>query len=534
MEVSALRYSGGIGLHARSPLLRLQSDERLVALIRRGSSAAFEVLVSRYHARLLAFCRHLLGSREDAEDVLQEVFVGRLQRDPRRRPPDQRAAVAVPDRPQPQPQPPAPDPGHRRRLDGHPPVRPRRHHRGQGPRARGVPLLVGDIQALPETQRTALVLREMDALSYEQIAEAMETTVPSVKSLLVRARVSLAEAAEARAADLRRRSDRAGRGGRGPAPPARARWSAATCAPASAARPSAASSSETNKALAALLPIGRPLVLLQKLAIAHLGHSAGAGSSASGAGAAGHGRGRRAPPPRRAPPRSSGSTGSGFVSAGVGAIATKAAAGLAAAALVTAGAVEVDQPARPPAPPRRDPRRVGPGSARARHDRGAGGPARAGRRAPPDGRQARAAQGQAGQGHRDHPARRRRPPPSRRPPPPTRPRPSPRCRPGRTQTQTDATVLPARPRRAWRPPEAGDDRHDRRRHDHHHYASEHLNDDGEHDARAPKLGSQHRHDHRSDFHHAGTGHRSVAPSDPTDPSCPPPSGGVAPPGSTTP
>ncbi|MGH2885427.1 MAG: RNA polymerase sigma factor, partial [Solirubrobacteraceae bacterium] len=59
-------------------------------------------------------------------------------------------------------------------------------------------MLVGDIHNLPETQRTALVLREMDALSYEQIAEAMETTVPSVKSLLVRARVSLAEAAQAR------------------------------------------------------------------------------------------------------------------------------------------------------------------------------------------------------------------------------------------------------------------------------------------------------------------------------------------------
>src|SRR5437764_9579883 len=59
-------------------------------------------------------------------------------------------------------------------------------------------ILVGDINELPETQRTALVLREMDALSYEQIAEAMETTVPSVKSLLVRARVSLAEAAQAR------------------------------------------------------------------------------------------------------------------------------------------------------------------------------------------------------------------------------------------------------------------------------------------------------------------------------------------------
>src|SRR3712207_9368276 len=43
-----------------------------------------------------------------------------------------------------------------------------------------------------------ILLREIDALSYEQIAEAMETTVPSVKSLLVRARVSLAEMSEAR------------------------------------------------------------------------------------------------------------------------------------------------------------------------------------------------------------------------------------------------------------------------------------------------------------------------------------------------
>ncbi|MCL2418902.1 MAG: hypothetical protein FWD04_06400, partial [Conexibacteraceae bacterium] len=74
MEVSALRYSGGTGLHGRSPLLRLQSDERLVTLIRRGNQSAFEVLVGRYNSRLLSFCRHLLGSREDAEDVLQDVL----------------------------------------------------------------------------------------------------------------------------------------------------------------------------------------------------------------------------------------------------------------------------------------------------------------------------------------------------------------------------------------------------------------------------------------------------------------------------
>jgi hypothetical protein len=38
----------------------------------------------------------------------------------------------------------------------------------------------------------------MEALSYEQIAATMDTTVPGVKSLLVRARGSLAAAAEAR------------------------------------------------------------------------------------------------------------------------------------------------------------------------------------------------------------------------------------------------------------------------------------------------------------------------------------------------
>ena len=72
MEVSALRYSGGIRLQGASPLLRLQSDDRLIALMRRGNSSAFDVLVSRYHSRLLAFCRHLLGSKEDAEKFISE------------------------------------------------------------------------------------------------------------------------------------------------------------------------------------------------------------------------------------------------------------------------------------------------------------------------------------------------------------------------------------------------------------------------------------------------------------------------------
>ena len=58
--------------------------------------------------------------------------------------------------------------------------------------------LVVDIQNLPPQQRSALVIRELDGLSYAELAEALDTTVPAVKSLLVRARMNLAAAAEAR------------------------------------------------------------------------------------------------------------------------------------------------------------------------------------------------------------------------------------------------------------------------------------------------------------------------------------------------
>jgi RNA polymerase sigma factor (sigma-70 family) len=344
MEVSALKYSGGIGLHGRSPLLRLQSDERLISLLRRGNTSAFEVLVSRYESRLLAFCRHLLGSREDAEDVLQEVLTAAFN------------AILSDDRPI------NVRPwlyriarnrslNHLRRIQAIG-VDSMDHHLSEHGASTAdkvhereeFRLLVGDIQHLPETQKTALVLREMDALSYEQIAEAMETTVPSVKSLLVRARVSLAEAAEARLLtcdEVRIELAEVAEGlQRRPGPLVRRHLrDCKRCAVFKGQL------KHTNKALAALLPVG-PLVFLRKLAFVHLSHSAGSGATAAGSSAAGAsaaGAGAAGAGAAGAVAGGGGFAGStGLLSAGIGAVAGKVGAGLAAAALVTAGAVEVD------------------------------------------------------------------------------------------------------------------------------------------------------------------------------------------------
>src|SRR5215217_9139413 len=56
-------------------LLRLASDERLVEHVRGGSDAAFEALFDRHHRGVLGFCRHMLGSVEEAEDAVQHTFL---------------------------------------------------------------------------------------------------------------------------------------------------------------------------------------------------------------------------------------------------------------------------------------------------------------------------------------------------------------------------------------------------------------------------------------------------------------------------
>jgi RNA polymerase sigma factor (sigma-70 family) len=355
LEASALSHASRRGLLARrSPLLKLQGDEKLIAMARAGNPGAFEAIVDRYQGRLLGFCRQMLGSTEDAEDVLQEVFVNAYramladEREINLRPWLYRIARNR-------------SLNHLRKptadaqesMDMVPAVEAsstaeRVHNREEFRQ------ILSDVNKLPETQRSALLLREMDALSYEEIAAAMETTVPSVKSLLVRARISLAEASQARlltCGEVHVELSEAAEGLRKVSAPVRRH--VRECEECAKFRSQVRSN---EKALAALFPIG-PLIAFKGFIASKLGLG---GASAGGAGAAGSAAGAGAAGAGAAGAGAVGSVGAalggGGAASGIGAIGgaigTKAVAGVVTAAVLTAGAaVEVKQTNTPPPAP---------------------------------------------------------------------------------------------------------------------------------------------------------------------------------------
>lgn len=347
MEASALTHASRRGLLARrSPLLKLQGDEKLIAMARSGNAGAFETIVDRYQGRLLGFCRQMLGSTEDAEDVLQEVFVNAYramladEREINLRPWLYRIA--------------------RNRCLNHlrKPTADAQESMDMVPEVEAASTaekvhnreefrqILSDVNKLPETQRSALLLREMNALSYEEIAAAMETTVPSVKSLLVRARISLAEASQARlltCAEVRVELSEAAEGLRKVSSPVRRH--VRECEECADFRSQVRSN---EKMLAALFPVG-PLIAFKGFIASKLGLGGASAASSGAAGGAGAG----------AVGSVGAALGGGGAASGLGAlggaIGTKAVAGVVAAAVVTAGAaVEVKQnnsaPVTPQAP----------------------------------------------------------------------------------------------------------------------------------------------------------------------------------------
>ena len=339
MEASALTTASRRGLLARrSPLLRLQGDERLVALVRSGNPGAFEAIVDRYTGRLIGFCRQMLGSTEDAEDVLQEVFVNAYRamladnREINLRPWLYRIArnrcLNHLRKPKADAQ---------ESMESVPAVEAATTHERVHNREEFRQLLA-DVKKLPETQRSALLLREMDAMSYEDIAVAMDTTVPSIKSLLVRARISLAEASQARlltCGEVRLELAEAAEGLRKVS--GSVRRHVRDCDECAGFRKQLRGDA---KVLAGLSPIG-PLLALKGILGSKLGIGSGAGAGAAGATATAGGTAGALSAGGAALGAGGAATGLGGAVGGV--IGAKAVAGVVTAAVITAGAVQVEE-----------------------------------------------------------------------------------------------------------------------------------------------------------------------------------------------
>lgn len=259
-------------------MLSAYGDERLVSHVRGGNAAAFEVLYDRHYRGLLSFSRHMLGSREEAEDAVQLVFVSAHQsilRDGRQieiKP--WLYAIA------------------RNRCLSL--LRARRDHASEMEgstaglhdeveRRSDLRELVADLLDLPEDQRAALVLTELRDLSHVEVAGVLGCEPGKMKGLVFRARSALIERREARAArcDEIRTELATARGGalrRG-----RLRHHLRACPSCTAFREDVRRQSQM---MALVLPIV-PTIGLKQSVMGALGPGGGAISAAGGGAAAG-------------------------------------------------------------------------------------------------------------------------------------------------------------------------------------------------------------------------------------------------------
>ncbi|MDF1564753.1 MAG: sigma-70 family RNA polymerase sigma factor [Deltaproteobacteria bacterium] len=181
------------------------SDRRLIARIRQGDERAFSELVSAYQDRIFSLSLRMMGSREEAEDLTQEVFVAlyqhlgqfrgeaqlstwifrvtrnrclnRLKYLGRRSAGKVTPLDSVPAR-------------NLAESSGRSPTQPDQHLEGLQLQE----TVEAALLELGEEQRMMVLLRDVEGLAYEEIAEICERPVGTVKSRLHRARLALAEA----------------------------------------------------------------------------------------------------------------------------------------------------------------------------------------------------------------------------------------------------------------------------------------------------------------------------------------------------
>lgn len=175
------------------------SDVALMQRVAMDDEAAFATLVERHQHAVVGTVAKMLGDPTEAEDIAQQVFL-RLWRSAKRYKPtakfttylftitrnlvfnesrrrSRRKEVSMEEREESGPL----------HADPHTARRPDQQLLHQELRQ----AIDKAIEALPENQRMAVVLRRFEGTRYEEIADILDTSVSSVKSLLFRARESL-------------------------------------------------------------------------------------------------------------------------------------------------------------------------------------------------------------------------------------------------------------------------------------------------------------------------------------------------------
>jgi RNA polymerase sigma-70 factor (ECF subfamily) len=178
-----------------------RTDDALIARVQRGEKSAFDVLVLRYQHRIVKLVGRYVRNPADALDVAQEVFIkayralGNFRGESAFYTWLYRIAINT--------------------AKNHLAARGRRPKEVDLTGPDGEPLSIDDLQAddetpekvmlvaeikatilrtmaaLPEDLRTAITLREIDGMSYEDIATAMDCPIGTVRSRIFRAREAL-------------------------------------------------------------------------------------------------------------------------------------------------------------------------------------------------------------------------------------------------------------------------------------------------------------------------------------------------------
>jgi RNA polymerase sigma factor (sigma-70 family) len=273
MEAQSLPRNGRLFLPRSPRVLGALGDEKLVEQVRRGNEAAFEAVYDRHHRGILSFCRHMLGSPDEAEDAVQQVFMSAYdalhsdRRDIRLKPwlyaiaRNRCLSILRARREEPAEIEDVPTAGLSEEVQQRSDLR----------------ALLHDLHELPVDQRAALVLSEVGGLSHSEVGAVVGCEVAKVKSLVFQARSSLIESRKAReipCTEIREQLATATGGAlrRGPL-----RRHLRSCAGCAEFRDEVTSQ---RKALAALLPVV-PTLGLKKSALAGIGLGGGGGGGAA-------------------------------------------------------------------------------------------------------------------------------------------------------------------------------------------------------------------------------------------------------------